>query len=58
MDINLIKDSGNKAGLERTGRCGGNNRHVVDQHKLSEKDVMVPKTVSRPGSLSVRIKLD
>jgi hypothetical protein len=59
VNVNLIGSSdNNKRGLERTGRIGGNARNSVNQYDLTESDIMVPKPVVNPNSLSVRIKLD
>jgi hypothetical protein len=56
-NINLIKNN-DKKGLERTGRVGGNSRDGVDQYNLTENDIMLPKPVTAPGSLSMKINLD
>lgn len=58
-NINLFNGDDNKRkGLERTGRIGGNSRTSVNQYTLKENEIMVPKPVARPDSLSIRLKLD
>lgn len=61
MNTNINLFSGNddkRKGLERTGRIGGNSRSSVNQYNLKENEIMVPKPMIRPGSLSIRLKLD
>jgi hypothetical protein len=59
-NINLINSNndGNRKGLERTGRIGGNKRNSVNQYTLIDDQVMVPKSVANPNSLSMKLKLD
>lgn len=58
-NINLFNGNDDKRkGLERTGRIGGNSRSSVNQHNLKENEIMVPKPMIRPDSLSIRLKLD
>jgi hypothetical protein len=54
-NINFIKDDSKK---EKTGRVGGNLRNSVNQYELTENDIMVPRTVANPNSLSMKINLD
>jgi hypothetical protein len=54
-NINFIKDDGKK---EKTGRVGGNLRNSVNQYELTENDIMIPRTVANPNSLSIKINLD
>jgi hypothetical protein len=58
-NINLFSGDDNKRkGLERTGRIGGNSRTSVNQYNLKENEIMVPKTVANPNSLSMKLRLD
>jgi hypothetical protein len=53
--INFIKDDSKR---EKTGRVSGNLRNSVNQYELTENDIMVPRTVINPNSLSIKINLD
>ena len=58
-NINLINSSNNdKKGLERTGRIGGNLRNSVNHYELTEHDIMIPKPMTNPNSLSIKVNLD
>ena len=60
-NINLFNGAGDdnkRKGLERTGRVGGNARISANQHELNENEIMVPKTVANPNSLSMKLRLD
>jgi hypothetical protein len=58
-NINLINSSSNdKKGLERTGRIGGNLRNSVNHYELTEHDIMIPKPMTNPNSLSIKVNLD
>lgn len=58
-NINLFSGGDdNRKALERTGRVGGNARNSVNQYDLKENEIMVPKTVANPNSLSMKLRLD
>lgn len=59
-NVNIFSggDDNKRKGLERTGRVGGNARTSANQYELKENEIMVPKTVANPKSLSMKLKLD
>lgn len=56
--INIMNNGPDRKGLERTGRVGGNARISANQYELNENEIMVPKTVANPNSLSMKLRLD
>jgi hypothetical protein len=54
-NINFINNNNKK---EKTGRVGGNLRNSVNQYELTENDIMVPRSVVNPNSLSIKLNLD
>jgi hypothetical protein len=59
-NINLFSggDDNKRKNLERTGRVGGNARYSANQYELKENQIMVPKPVANPNSLSIKLRLD
>ena len=54
--VNLFSSKDQRQGLERTGRVG--STAGANQYELDENEIMVPKSVANPGSLSMKIQLD
>ena len=47
----------NKNNLEYLGRVKGNLKKSVDQNKIKQEQVMLPKSVSTNSALSIKVSL-
>lgn len=47
----------NKNNLEYLGRVKGNLKKSIDQNKIKQEQVMLPKSVSTNSALSIKVSL-